>query len=328
MRIGSCGWLREGVPLASMSELVARALTPALSRAGEEGEVIVRHASRSRRTVGRNSEACSADPRRAVGAIRCAIAPYARGTVRIALGVLALVAAATAEPAAPRLPAGFVFLRDVAPGIRQDMRYAGDHNFVGRRIAGYGAAECVLTARAAEALAAVQAELAPQGLSLVVWDCYRPARAVADFMGWLKNADTRMKGEFYPRTPKSDLVALGYLAARSGHSGGSTVDVGIVPAELRTPPRWNGRIVPCTAPKGTRHEDGAVDLGTGFDCFDPQAHIDASGITAEARRNRLLLRHVMARHGFAPYDREWWHFRLRGEAFPGRIFDFPVPPRP
>lgn len=234
---------------------------------------------------------------------------------------------ARAEPVAG-LPPGFVYLRDVAPTVRQDMRYAGAHNFIGRPIAGYQAAECVLTARAAQAVTAVQAELSRQGLSLLVWDCYRPVRAVRDFVRWAREPDARMQGEFYPRVKKSELVALGYIAARSAHARGSTLDLGIVPETLAVPPAWNGVLTPCTEPQGTRFDDGTIDLGTGFDCFDARAHAGDAGINAVARANRALLRGVMVRHGFVPYDREWWHFRLRSEPFPGRSFDFPIPPRP
>lgn len=226
------------------------------------------------------------------------------------------------------LPQGFVYLRDIDATIRQDMRYAGAHNFIGRPIAGYSAPECVLTERAARALADVQTALAPRGTALIVWDCYRPARAVADFLRWTRDADARMKPEFYPNADKTRLVALGYIAARSTHSGGSAVDLGLVPLSLASPPSWSGAaLVPCTAPKGVRFEDGALDFGTGFDCFDERTHFGSSGIGAPARANRALLREVMVRHGFVPYEREWWHFRLADQPFPGRVFDFPVAPR-
>ena len=121
-------------------------------------------------------------------------------------------------------------MRDVDPTIVHDIRYAGSHNFVGRPIAGYRAAECILSASAANALKAVQGILAEQKLSLIVWDCYRPKRAVEDFFRWSKDpTHSEMKAEFYPRTDKEKLFALGYLAKRSAHSRGSTVDLGIVP---------------------------------------------------------------------------------------------------
>lgn len=240
------------------------------------------------------------------------------------------MAGGAAAAAQSRLPAGFVYLRDVARTIRQDIRYAGPHNFIGRTIDGYDAPECVLTSEAAHALVRVQNSLRRSGLALIVWDCYRPARAVADFLRWTNDADARMKVEFYPDTEKNKLVALGYIAARSTHSRGSTVDLGLVPLSLAAaPPPWSGKgpLAPCTAGKGDRTEDGTVDLGTGFDCFDARAHFAFQDIGAAARANRTLLRSAMVRQGFVPYDREWWHFRLAREPYPNRVFDFPIPPR-
>src|ERR1700694_3966847 len=137
--------------------------------------------------------------------------------------VMALAGISSAEPAPAGLPAGFVYLGDIDPTILQDMRYAGSHNFVGRPIAGYESAECVLTEKAARALAKVQSHLAAKKLSLIVWDCYRPTRATAEFIRWTKDAhDTKMKAEFYPRIDKSRIFELGYLSSRSAHSRGST----------------------------------------------------------------------------------------------------------
>ena len=252
--------------------------------------------------------------------------PFALRSIAAAafLSCVAFVPALAVES----LPQGFAYLRDIDATVRQDMRYAGAHNFIGRPIAGYSAPECVLTERAARALAEVQAALAPRGYALIVWDCYRPVRAVTEFVRWTQEPDARMKVEFYPRADKTRLVALGYIAARSTHSGGSAVDIGLVPLSLTAPPSWSGApLVPCTAPKGVRFNDGAVDLGTGFDCFDERAHFGQAGIGAPARANRVLLRDAMVRYGFVPYDREWWHFRLADQPFPGRAFDFPIPPR-
>ena len=148
----------------------------------------------------------------------------------LALTILMLPAPVMAGSA---LPKGFVYLRDVDPTIVQDIRYAGSHNFVGRPIKGYLAAECILSAGAANALKGVQKMLAGKKLSLIVWDCYRPQRAVDDFFRWSRDpAHSEMKAEFYPRTDKRELFALGYLAARSAHSRGSTVDLGIVPSDF------------------------------------------------------------------------------------------------
>src|SRR5271154_1908260 len=189
------------------------------------------------------------------------------------------------------LPRGFVYLRDIDPTIVQDIRYAGSHNFVGRPIRGYLAAECILSVSAANALETVQSVLAAKKLSLIVWDCYRPKRAVDDFLQWSKDpTHAEMKTEFYPRTDKQKLFALGYLARRSAHSRGSTVDLGIVPATLSAAPKPDPSepLKACTAPKGERFEDGTIDFGTGYDCLDVLANTSAEvGVTARSSRQTL-----------------------------------------
>ena len=229
-------------------------------------------------------------------------------------------------PARPAdLPQGFVYLRDVAPTVRQDMRYYGSHNFTGRPIPGYLAPECILTAPAARALAAVQADLAASNLSLVVYDCYRPQRAVHDFVTWGQNpAEQGMKAEFYPRVDKADFVKLGYVADKSSHTRGSTVDLAIVPLPPAAPAPYSDSApkVDCTTP--ARWRDGSLDFGTAFDCMDPASHVDATALPPAALRNRALLRGVMLKNGFKGYDKEWWHFTLADEPFPQTYFDFPV----
>ena len=232
------------------------------------------------------------------------------------------IAAAAAE-----LPRGFVYLADADPTIRQDIRYAGSHNFIGRPVEGYLAGECVLTERAAAALRQAQAALAAKKLSLIMWDCYRPARAVRDFLAWSKSPQNApMKAEFFPNSAKAQLFALGYLATRSAHSRGSTVDLGIVPADLPALPGYDPAVPlkPCMAPKGERFEDGTIDFGTGYDCLDPLASTANPGIGRDAASNRMLLQDLMRRFGFKPYAREWWHFELAGEPFPQQSFDFPI----
>ena len=242
-----------------------------------------------------------------------------------ALVLIILSSAHAARDAVP--PEGFVHLRQVAPDIVQDIRYFGPHNFLGRPVTGYEAAECVLTVQAAEALKAVNDELAPKGLALKVYDCYRPARAVDDFVKWSRAAsDQAAKAEFYPNVDKKDFFELGYVAKRSGHSRGSTVDVTVVrlPAAPGEPYAPGQPLKPCTAPHGQRFDDGSLDMGTGFDCMDELSHSLSPRITGEARENRMLLREAMVRHGFKPYEYEWWHFTLAGEPYPDTYFDFPV----
>ncbi|HEX9079353.1 MAG TPA: M15 family metallopeptidase [Desulfuromonadaceae bacterium] len=222
----------------------------------------------------------------------------------ISLLLLCLVAVPSlAEPAPARLPDGFTYCESVIPDIRTDLRYATTHNFVGDRIEGYRQPRCILTRKAALALRDVQDELRPFGLGLKVFDAYRPQRAVDHFVRWAHNlTDTRMKAEFYPGVEKAHLFRDDYIAARSGHSRGSTVDVTIV--SLRG---------------GTE-----LDMGTGFDFFGPESWPACPAMTAQARANRLLLQGVMKRHGFRPYAREWWHFTLETEPFPTTYFDVPV----
>lgn len=241
--------------------------------------------------------------------------------MRYFLALLAVLLAPLPVSAQSALPDGFVHLADVAPSIRQDIRYADARNFMGRPIAGYLAGECILTRRAAEALARAQAEIAARGLTLIVWDCYRPASAVADMMAWTRDAaDQRMKAVFYPAVDKARLSLDGYLSSRSTHSRGSTVDLGI--ARTGTSPGFTGGA--CTAPAGQRLDDGALDFGTSYDCFDPAAHVRAPGLSREAAANRAQLASLMQRNGFRAYAKEWWHFQLVNEPFPARVFDFPV----
>jgi D-alanyl-D-alanine dipeptidase len=246
--------------------------------------------------------------------------------IRPGLVLIAILLSAPAL-AGSALPRGFVYLRDIDPTIVQDIRYAGSHNFVGRPIRGYLAAECILSLSAANALKSVQRMLAAKKLSLMVWDCYRPKRAVADFLQWSRDpARSEMKGEFYPRTDKASLFALGYIAIRSAHSRGSTVDLGIVPSDFSSapPPPPSHPLTACTAPKGERFEDGTIDFGTGYDCLDVLASTSNALIGEPARHNRQTLKSYMKGAGFRPYAREWWHFELVDEPFHGDGFDFEV----
>lgn len=250
-----------------------------------------------------------------------------------ASAILALslsVAAGPAHPVAAQQTAAngdpLVSLAGVDSTIIIEARYHGPHNFMGRPVEGYEAPKCLLTRPAARALAAVQAELRAFGLSLKTYDCYRPQRAVDHFVRWAADpADTVARQEFYPTVPKDRLFSEGYIAQRSGHSRGSTVDLTIVPLPPATQPHWKPEAqVPCTAPAGTRFADNSLDMGTGYDCFDELSHTENGATGAEARRNRLLLRSVMEKHGFRNYPQEWWHFTLVGEPFPDTWFDIVV----
>jgi D-alanyl-D-alanine dipeptidase len=199
-------------------------------------------------------------------------------------------------------PAAFVDASTVVPGLIVEMRYAGSHNFVGRPIDGYEAPRCLLTKPAANALAGVAKDVAAYGLVIKVFDCYRPTRAVANFVRWARDLkDTVGKAEFYPDVDKRTLFRDGYIASRSGHSRGSTIDLTLA------------------------HADGReLDMETPFDFFSPKSWPNSAGISQDAMVNRGELAFAMRHNGFRPYEREWWHFTLRGEPFPDTYFDFPV----
>jgi D-alanyl-D-alanine dipeptidase len=209
---------------------------------------------------------------------------------------------ATAALAQDR-PNGFVDAATAVPGLVVEMRYAGSHNFIGRPIAGYERPLCLLTRQAAAALAEVQRDLAPRGLGLKVYDCYRPARAVAHFVRWARDAgDVAGKAEFYPSLDKRNLFREGYIAARSGHSRGSTVDLTLVHL----------------------HDKRELDMGSGFDLFDRRSWPSHADLPEAARRNRALLGAAMRARGFLGHRKEWWHFTLKSEPYPGTAFDFPI----
>lgn len=225
------------------------------------------------------------------------------------------------------LPTHFVYLRDIDPSIQQDIRYAGYHNFVGRPIDGYFAAECILTKPAAFALKKIQHELKKSSLSLKVYDCYRPTRAVHDFIVWSKKPELQdMKTEFYPRVNKQDFFKLGYVAEKSSHSRGSTIDLTLVP--IPTPKETTYHpgqtLFSCTLPEGKRYRDNSIDMGTGYDCMDELSHALNPNIPPLAHQHRMVLRHTMIANGFAPYEEEWWHFTYEKELFPETYFNFPV----
>jgi zinc D-Ala-D-Ala dipeptidase len=226
----------------------------------------------------------------------------------LSLAALSLVSALDAKTAfteptnANVRPDTFVDAATVVPGLIAEIRYAGSHNFVGRPIDGYQAPSCLLTFAAANALADVARDVASHGLVIKVFDCYRPVRAVANFVHWAHDLrDQTAKAEFYPNLDKRTLFRDGYISSHSGHSRGSTADLTLA------------------------HTDGReLDMGTPFDFFSPKSWIADSTISAEQHANRMMLAAAMRRHGFRGYDKEWWHFTLRNEPYPHTFFDFPV----
>ena len=205
------------------------------------------------------------------------------------------------------LPDGFVRLDEAIPGLVVELRYATVDNFVGRPVDGYGPdARAFLSTPAAEALGRAQAALVPFGLGLKVFDAYRPQRAVDHFVRWGRDlADRSTKAEYYPDVAKKDLFGEGYIAERSSHSRGSTVDLTIVRLDI----------------DGTVRE---LDMGSRYDFFGPVSWPDSDAVTGQQRANRAFLRQVMTAHGFAPYAQEWWHFTFNDEPHPDTYFDFPI----
>ncbi|MEK3736102.1 M15 family metallopeptidase [Paenibacillus sp. FSL H7-0941] len=202
-----------------------------------------------------------------------------------------------------RLPQGFVYLDEVIPTAHFEIRYYGDNNFVGERIDGYKAPLAIFSRTAATALKAVSEDLAKKGYILKIYDAYRPQTAVNHFVRWSQNsADTKMKQQYYPLLDKRNLFKLGFIAKKSGHSRGSTIDLTIVNKETGVD----------------------VDMGSPFDFFGDISFYDTSLITKTQKANRAILKEVMVKQGFKPYSKEWWHFTLIKEPFPKQYFDFKV----
>lgn len=217
-----------------------------------------------------------------------------------------LAVAAAVSPAKTAAQAGLVDIRSLVPDIGEDIKYAGSDNFLGRPAAGYLTARCLLQRPAAEALARIERELRAQHLRLHIWDCYRPARAVADFVRWTREpADPRSRQKHYPTLDKSQLLGE-YIAAVSGHSRGYTVDL--------TLQRCSDNNARCQS----------LDMGTDFDFFGPAANTDDSGLTPEQRANRQRLVKAMAGGGFDNYPMEWWHYTLQSEPTPHVVYDVPI----
>lgn len=209
----------------------------------------------------------------------------------------------TSAPAESPLPDGFVYVADVIPDVLLDIRYYGTNNFMGARADGYEAPVAILTEEAATALGAAADDLRAEGYVLKIFDSYRPASAVEHFARWAADGqDTGNRDAFYPGLDKAELFNLGYLATRSGHSRGSTVDLTLV----------------------SQQTGAEVDMGSSFDFFGPASHLGSGLATAEQAASRQALSEAMERHGFYPYEYEWWHFVLEDEPYPDTYFDFPV----
>lgn len=201
------------------------------------------------------------------------------------------------------IPNSFVNLKEQIPNLEIDLRYYGSHNFLGRPVKGYEANKVFISREAASALVQIQKELNAQGLGIKVFDAYRPQQAVNNFKEWaLDIADTAAKKEFYPDVDKRNLFKLGYIAEKSGHSRGSTIDLTIINLK----------------------DKKELDMGTGFDYFGEPSHHDYSNLSPQQKANRKLLKDIMEKHGFKSIEEEWWHYTLKNEPFKDQYFDFMV----
>lgn len=202
---------------------------------------------------------------------------------------------------------GFVYVKNFIPDLIEDLRYFTTNNFMGEKVDGYEANYAILSKEAATALSKAADELREKGYVIKIYDAYRPQKAVDHFVRWSKTDDQRNKKDYYPDLAKNSLFPT-YIARKSGHSKGSTVDMTI-----------------CY--KDTKEE---VDMGSHFDYFGPPSHPSFTGkypggeVTQQHKQNRMMLREVMMRHGFKPYDNEWWHFTLKNEPYPKTYFEFLV----
>jgi D-alanyl-D-alanine dipeptidase len=203
-------------------------------------------------------------------------------------------------------PDGFVYLDEYIPGIEVDLRYYSNDNFVGDTVDGYHANKCIISLEAAKALKKVSAELNAKGIGLKIFDAYRPQQAVNHFVRWAKDlGDTLTKSKYYPEERKSTLFKKGYIASKSGHSRGSAIDLTLIYLSGEK--------------KGKE-----VDMGAGWDFFGTISWPSSDKVTAKQKENRMLLRNTMIKHGFKPYNKEWWHFTLKHEPFPDTYFNFPI----
>jgi zinc D-Ala-D-Ala dipeptidase len=196
------------------------------------------------------------------------------------------------------IPDGFCSLEK----IPFDIRYATHNNFIGRPIAGYTTNKCIVSNAVANALLIAQEKAMMAGYSLIVFEAYRPLKALEDIVQWSLNTDIQNKDRFYPDLDKDTLFEQGYIALRSTHTRGAAIDVTLIDPI-------------------TREE---LDMGTEFDFFGTASHTASEDISASAKSNRQRLLSIMESSGFVNYDKEWWHFTLKNEPFPNTYFDFDI----
>jgi D-alanyl-D-alanine dipeptidase len=248
-------------------------------------------------------------------------------TAILVLIVLSIFTFASVGHSESNRPNDIVDIEKVIPSIVLDIRYYSPHNFIGDKVDGYRAPKCLITRKAADSLSKIHGELKDMSLSLKIYDCYRPQRAVDHFVRWAQDInDVKTKVEFYPTVDKRNLFRDGYIAKKSGHSRGSTVDLTIVPLPVPKQDAYTpGQpLVACFSAADKRFKDNTIDMGTGFDCFHELSHPGNLKVRHQQRVNRLLLKSLMDKYGFNNYDQEWWHFTLREEPHQDTYFDFPV----
>ncbi len=223
--------------------------------------------------------------------------------LKVIFFILAVSTATAISSQSQKLPTGFVYLNDIDSTIKTELRYLSHNNFIGKPIDGYLKDTLIVSNLTAQALKRVQLKLLQFNLSLKIFDAYRPQHSVNHFVRWAKILDdTLMKKPYYPKVPKSKLFEYGYIASKSGHTRGSTVDLTIVDVATNT----------------------ELDMGSPYDFFGVISHAQYTSISKKQRANRLLLRNLMISNGFKPYEKEWWHFTLKNEPFPKTYFNFPI----
>jgi D-alanyl-D-alanine dipeptidase len=225
------------------------------------------------------------------------------------------------------LPSGFVYLHDIIPDIQVSLRYASDENFLGCIVNGYLSNVSIISEAAALGLKQAQELAKKNGYELVVYDGYRPQKSVDHFVRWSEDSHDPQtkKDHYYPRTNKEEAFDLGYIARKSGHTRGSTVDLTIIPIGKRV----LNPLVPIKRILNDNSEilfldDGTVDMGSSFDLFDEASYTDSTLVNEDHQQRRMMFKGIMEQAGFVNYPKEWWHYTLKNEPFPGTYFDFDI----
>lgn len=225
------------------------------------------------------------------------------------------------------LPSGFVYVRDIIPDIQISLRYASDENFQGHIVNGYLANVSILTREATLALKRVQTIAKILNYELVIYDGYRPQKSVNQFVNWSESLtiNETKKSFYYPRVNRNETFQQGYIAKKSGHTRGSTIDLTLIPLgqTVLNPLRPIQRNL-------TDYfsifylNDGTLDMGSSFDLFDQASHTNSTLVNITYQEQRRFLKNLMDLGGFDNYENEWWHYTLRNEPFPDTYFDFDI----